>query len=617
MKKLTVALAFLPLFAMAENGENVVAQGTNYVASIDLNKVESDKIKVDIVVPKITKEEVEYHMPKIVPGTYSISDFGRFVNNFKAFDVTGKELEVKSLSANRWQIKGATSLHRIAYWVDDTFDSELDNPIFEPGGTNIEEGKNFLLNTFGVFGYIDGMKNQPYEVNITRPDNFYGATSMILKASKGNTDTYVIDNYFDLADAPIMYCVPDTTTMQVGGAEILVSVYSPNKKLSSSFVMDNVSEILTAQKEYLGGKLPIEKYAFIIYLTDGTGVSGGMGALEHSYSSVYYLPEMEPANLTQTIKDVAAHEFFHIVTPLNIHSEEIGDFNFIEPEMSKHLWLYEGSTEYAAHHVQVKHGLVGVEDYLETMSDKMKSAGYYNDTLPFTVMSSKCLDEHEKQYGNVYQKGALITMCLDIKLRHLSGGKYGTQELIKDLSKTYGKHKSFKDEELFDKIEELTYPEIREFLDKYVAGPNPLPFQEVLNLVGIEYHAALKTKRITMGGIRIGYNPETSRLLVQNTLNLNKFGKDMGYKDGDEWVLYNGQELNATNYQKVLEEFSQVKPGKKVKMVVARKQSDGTYKNVKLKAKAMEIEADEQHVMQLKENATPEEVNLRKAWIGQ
>jgi DNA gyrase/topoisomerase IV subunit B len=34
---------------------------------------------------------------------------------------------------------------------------------------------------------------------------------------------------------------------------------------------------------------------------------------------------MEAQYLAQMMKDVAAHEFFHIVTPLNIHSEEIGN----------------------------------------------------------------------------------------------------------------------------------------------------------------------------------------------------------------------------------------------------------------------------------------------------
>ncbi len=70
----------------------------------------------------------------------------------------------------------------------------------------------------------------------------------------------------------------------------------------------------------------------------------------------------------------------------------------------------------------------------------------------------------------MYEKGALIGLSLDLKLRQLSGGKYGTKELMRDLAKTYGRTKSFKDEELFDKITELTYPEIRELLPESCGG---------------------------------------------------------------------------------------------------------------------------------------------------
>ena len=106
-------------------------------------------------------------------------------------------------------------------------------------------------------------------MNITHPAELYGGTSMIDSNDDPLVDTFEASNYFNLADAPIMYSDADTTTMMVGGAEILVQVYSPNKVMGSKFVMDNVAEILNAQKDYLGGTLPIKKYAFLIYLLGG------------------------------------------------------------------------------------------------------------------------------------------------------------------------------------------------------------------------------------------------------------------------------------------------------------------------------------------------------------
>ena len=45
----------------------------------------------------------------------------------------------------------------------------------------------------------------------------------------------------------------------------------------------------------------------------------GGGALEHSYSSTYAL-QAKPAYMFM-LRDIIAHEFMHILTPLNLRSE--------------------------------------------------------------------------------------------------------------------------------------------------------------------------------------------------------------------------------------------------------------------------------------------------------
>jgi predicted metalloprotease with PDZ domain len=115
-----------------------------------------------------------------------------------------------------------------------------------------------------------------YEIDITKPEGFYGSTSLTAAKSTNTQDVYQVDSYMDLVDAPMMYNRPDTTVLRIGGADILVSVYSPNKMASSKEIAANIQEVLEAQKEYLGGQLPIKKYAFIIYLFDKPTKSGSM-----------------------------------------------------------------------------------------------------------------------------------------------------------------------------------------------------------------------------------------------------------------------------------------------------------------------------------------------------
>lgn len=622
MKWIAAFLVMVQSVVMAQNVPPVIEpqpdQLRGYTATVDLTNVQGDGLYVSLEVPAVFTDEAEYHMPKIVPGTYSISDFGRFISEFKAFDHEGHELKTEPIDTNRWKIIGAKKLKKVTYWVEDTYDTDKKNVIFEPAGTNIEKGKNFIINTFGFFGYIDGKKNLDYNLRIHKPEGFYGASTLDKHMENdGKTDVWSCKNYNTLADCPIMYSIPDTASLTVGGALVEVAVYSTKDKITAAWIMEEVKPILEASKDYLGGKLPCEKYAFLFYFVNGPTLSGGMGALEHMTSSLYVLPEMNPLFLRQTIKDVAAHEFFHIVTPLNIHSEEIGDFNFVEPEMSQHLWMYEGVTEYSAHHVQVTSGLMKPNRFIETMRGKMKQASRYNDTVPFTHMSEFVLEDYEPEYGNVYQKGALIAMCVDIKLRSLTDGAYGLPDLMQDLAKEYGADVSFKDEELFDKIAELSKPEMKDFLNKYVAGPEPLPYEEILALVGLNYRAKIDQYILSDGGVEWLLNRETGRMQVVAVDKINSFGANIGLKIGDELISLAGMEVNAQNFAHVLEVLGKkYQKSKNIKVKFARTMPDGTEKVIDAKVKSKASRVKEKYYIQRNFNATDQQIKIYEAWLN-
>ena len=477
-----------------------------YEVSTDLRVVKNDRLQVDIRTPSVREKEIEFHMPKIVPGTYSISNFGRFLRNVQAFDKENNNLPIERLDTNRWKIKKATQLSRISYWVDDTFD-EKESDIFQPAGSNIEEGESFVINTFCFFGYLDGYKELPYILQIHRQKTFYGTTALQLVERTEYTDTYEASNYFELADGPLLYARPDTASVLVGGAKVEVGVYATKGGISANLIRDEVTKVLHAQTAYLGGKLPVDRYAFLVYAEEVLPGSS-YGALEHAYSSLYYLPEprskAEANRQASTIRSIAAHEFFHIITPLTIHSEEIGNFDFISPKMSKHLWMYEGVTEYFSHHAQLTADITDGEEFVEEISKKIHSMqNVFKDDLPFTEMSKEVLNIYEDQYPNVYEKGAVIGLCLDILLREYSKGQKGLMDLMKMLSKEYGKDKSFKDEELFDKITELTDPRIRLFFKKCVEGRELLPLSDLLPKIGISYDQSLEKSTLMAGNAPI------------------------------------------------------------------------------------------------------------------
>jgi predicted metalloprotease with PDZ domain len=588
-----------------------------YRYSINLNDVNDHELAVTLLTPEIDKNEIIFRMPKMVPGTYHVYNFGRFVSDFTAYNKDGNKLPVEQIDTSSWKISGADKLQKITYKVRETWHPENNkNFVFEPAGTEFNAGKDYVLNNHAIFGYFDEMKNMEYDIDITKPLGFYGSTGMIPVYTNDTEDKFVTPDYFELVDMPILYTIPDTTVIKVGNTDVLISVYSVNNEITSKMLAPKMKALLEAQKNYLGGLLPVKKYAYLVYFSDQT-YSGAAGALEHNHSSLYFLIEGDTEHTEEGFVSAAAHEFFHIITPLSIHSKQISNFDFTHPQMSEHLWMYEGVTEYTSGLAREWGGLITPFQFLEWLKNKILVSGFFNDTLPFTVMSKHVLDKYERQYVNVYMKGALIGMCLDLKLRSLSDGKYGIRDLMQDLSKRYGTDKAFNDDELFSVITELTYPEINEFFKNYVEGPKPLPLKEYFDLAGVEFIKSGKGKVFTLGSISLNIDASAKYVKIVDVSNMNSFGKKMGYKKGDEIVSINGNRLIPYDYREFIDNlFGKSKVGDELTMEVLRKDDDGKTETVKLKAPMMKVEGDVVNSLTFEDNPTQQQLKIREAWLS-
>ena len=530
---------------------------------IDLNIVKDDKVMVTVAPPKINAAEISYHFPKIVPGTYSEDDYGKFIDNLKAYDAKGKPLSVAKMDDNSWTIRDAKKLSKITYWVNDTYDSEKPNEgfngdnIFSPAGTNILEGKNFMLNMHGFVGYFDNLLATPYQLSVLHPENLWGATSMTDTDGSKSKDVFAVSRYAELVENPVMYAKPDYTTFTVDGMEILIAVYSPTGLVTAEAITPDMKKMVVAQKAFLGKFNATKKYSVLLYLSDvSIQDAQGFGALEHPTATTVVMPEAMPLDqLSEQMKDVVSHEFFHIVTPLSIHSKEIQNFDYNAPKMSAHLWMYEGVTEYFANLFQVNQGLITEDELYTRMAGKIANASQMDDTMSFTKMSANVLNKpYKAQYLNVYEKGALIGMCVDIIIREKSNGERGILDLMQKLAVAFGPDKPFNDSELFAKITELTYPEVGEFLTTYVEGTTPIPYDVYFAKMGVTQKATKIPGNVFLKG-QVPYitvNPSTKEIIVLPQTELPDFYKTLGLQGGDTILAIDGTNYNLDNIYEMI-----------------------------------------------------------------
>jgi predicted metalloprotease with PDZ domain len=618
MKKIIFAFAFSSLIwtSKASTTHPVDSKKEEIEVNINLIDVKDDQVLVTVKAPKIKTDEITYSLPKTVPGTYSVDDYGKYVADFKAYDSKGNLLTVTKADDNTWSIKKGKSLAKITYLVNDTFDTEKGrgfgkDDVFSPAGTNIDVNKNFMLNLHGFVGYFQDKKEIPYKVTVTHPEALWGATSMIDKDASKTVDLFEMPLYSELIENPIMYSKPDYTSFTVDGMDIQIAVYSPSGKFTAESITPEMKTMMTAQKTFLGKINSTKKYTVLLYLSTMSPTDAkGFGALEHPTATTVVMPEMMPKDeLVKQMKDVVSHEFFHIVTPLTIHSKEIQYFDYNAPKMSQHLWMYEGVTEYFANLFQINQGLIDENEFYSRISEKIEGANALNDTMPFTTMSANVLTEpYKDQYLNVYQKGALIGMCLDIQIRESSGGKRGILDLMHQLSNEYGVSKPFNDADLFAKITSLTYPEVGTFLTTYVSGPTPIPYYEYLAKVGVTKVTKKTSEGIFLKGQvpYISVNRENNEIFVAPNKELTVFYTTLDLKGGDIILAINEKPYSLTNIYDMISESQKWKENDAISIKIKR---DGKEQVLKGTVKLPYIDTDGLEATDASKAA------LREAWL--
>ncbi|MDX5346149.1 MAG: peptidase M61 [Hymenobacteraceae bacterium] len=596
----------LRLLALLLIASPAVLAQNQYNVTLDLKNVKNDQVKVVVQTPEVEEKEVTYIIPSVIPGSYSKKDYGRFITDFKAYNKKGRKLKTRKQGENLYVIEKADKLHRLEYLVNDTWDTDIkDNYIFQPGGTNIEAGKNFVINHFGYYGYLDGQKTKPYQVTVQKPAELYGATALQVQRQSPEKDVITADSYVKLVDSPILYSRPDTAGFWSGNTWVSVAVHSETGLVKAEQVREMIRPLATALTSFFG-QMPVDRYHFLMYFTKNGESNitryGGFGALEHSYSSFYFLPEMENQdNLRQMVLDVASHEFLHILTPLNIHSEEIEYFDFKDPKLSRHLWLYEGVTEYFANLVQLQEGLVDYTHFQDQIHEKIGHSTKYPN-VSFTEMSRQILEpEYKDMYQNVYQKGALLGFLLDIRLRELSKGQMGLRELMLQLSQKYGPNKPFKDEALISEITAMTYPEIGKFFADYVEGNKPLPYQEYFNKIGWNYYKTKQDSALTFGDMRLSYVENPGVFVVSEALD-----NTLGLKQHDILLSVNGTDLNIDNVYQLLGPVIEVTSAEPVTLTFARGKE-----MKKVQASPVKKPVEKEHVIENNPNATEAQLQLR------
>ena len=622
---LSIMLVTMPLIGEALS---------TYRYEVDLTKVVKDRIKVNLDCSDFAAEQLIYHFPKIIPGTYMIANYGKYIKDFCAMDKNGNQLPVKKTGKNTYLISKASQLGKISYWVNDTWDAKpFWGKPYPMEGTNIEEGENFVINAAGIFGYFQGEEKQPVEVKFTKPENLFGITVLPCEKIENKQVIYTAIDYHQLIDCPVMFAPVDTVGFNVRNTNVLIGT---SHETESGQIAKQIYNYIKPSMEAVGtflDTLPAENYAYIYYFSDeeklgeiissrrfivlkliGYLIKNGLpvgGALEHNNSSFYYMIDPGDVYFDQILEilgGISIHEFMHIITPLNLHSQHIGNFNYADPVMSKHLWLYEGTTEYFSMLIQVRGGIISPKDFIfKKMRNKIHRAEKFpNEKMSFTEMSANVLEKkYKKQYMQVYERGAVISMLLDIEIIRLTDGAKTLIDVVLELAGKYGVSQSFDEDAFIDEFVGLVHPDLKEFFDKYIEGREELPYRDIFNVVGVEYQKEVE-ERHPKHPVKDN-KVKTHRVVMGNQRTIKKVGKKdfVGFRQGDKVSRNLFHDLYIDKYGNYIAE-SEI-----VEIPVSRDN-----KEILIPVKVEYMKGEIKHRLRILTDMTEQQERYYKIWLG-
>lgn len=554
--------------------------------TIDLLHPKNKQVCVTVIPPKTIKSNhISYVLPINTQG--NLPDLP-WIESVKAYDKTGETLPISYGNNNTITIHKAKQLAKLVYWLSGTNKHRLNIQMYEPC---LIKDTYFTFSFNNVLGYFSTIPPYPITVHLLKPEHLTAATSLDIKTKNDTLDIVQVTEYHQLLQSPILYATWDTLQFTVKNTlfHVKFTALEANKNITKNTLYYSLHKILPTLLDFVRLDT-LKKYNFIFSFMSQANHDNqsiiNYGGLHFDEASFYILPALKKAAaLKKVIRQVASHEFLHLLTPHQLHSEKLPKVATNQQLVSKHLWLYEGVTEYLSGLALLRAGVISEGDFFQLMANKIKVAQQF-PVMSLTKTSERIFQpKYQKHYHNFYYKGAIIAFCLDILLQQQL--QQSLLEIVWQLIDKYKTQPYFEDELLLENLHKLTNDTIANFLTKYIEGKNEMPYEQFLDRIGVSYFETLVEPVGSYGSFQLIPNYKMNRMQFYKVK-----GNNLGIRSNDILISVNEQNSKVGNFATTKKLLYHPLPNQPINLVVLR---DG--KKVSLSAKAGLFKKTTRHII--------------------
>jgi predicted metalloprotease with PDZ domain len=451
--------------------------------TVTLGNPETHLVQVTIDVPPGPAER-ELQLP-VWNALYQVRDFSQYMNWIRA-ESGGKPLPLSQLNKSRWKISGADKGARIEY--------QMFSDNSGPYGAQLN-AQHAFFNLAEILCYIGGERASPVEIEFRNiPPGWKLATPLVQRSS---SDFSAI-NYDQLVDSPVEIAAFSEQDFDAACGKYRVIIDAPDSHPIFEKIIPPIEKIVSTEAGWMHD-CPYQNYMFIYHFSD----SPGGGGMEHSYSTAITLPKPDLDIRFDQFISVTAHEFFHLWNVKRIRPQSLEPVDYTKANYTPALWFSEGVDSTVAEYVLLRAGLLDEQRYLNHLGQEITELESRPAHLTQSAEQSSVDAWLEKySYYNLpvrsisyYNKGELLGVLLDLKIREASGDQVSLEDLFQRMNSDYAKQGKFfqNSESVRQEAENLSHSDFREFFAQYVSGVTEIPWDSFFGTVGLRVTSSTVT----------------------------------------------------------------------------------------------------------------------------
>ncbi len=540
---------------------SVFASGPQIQYRVEVGSIAKKTLHIRLTLAAPPTEKTAFEIPAWTPGYYQILHYEKNLSNVRATDSAKRPLTLSHPSPRRWEVENPSRSASINLEYDVTA-NEGGHGFFS---SSLEPNAGFI-NGASAFIYPVEYKEARITLVMKMPAQWKVATGLdALLSSKreANAFRFQAQNYDHLIDCPVQFGKFDSFSFTVSKTPFQCVMVGEHKADVPAFQKNLITVAKEAEK--ILGRFPFKRYVFLFHV-GGAAFSGG---LEHGNSTNIHLFGAIGTGGGDGIYPLIAHEFFHAWDVKYIHPVQLSPFDYTKEVRSPSVWFAEGVTDYYAQLLLVRAGAFSNEWFFKDMAGRIQSlnGNSARKTVTLEEASRKAWEGGSMGFGGLsyYEKGSIVGFYFDLRLRALTEGAKGLDDVLRELVERYAsKNRGYPDDAILAAINNAAGIDLSAEYNAYVRGTDDIDWDSALKPYGLRY-----VQKET-GFLGVMTSPAASgtapAVIVQVMPGTS--AETIGLQKGDIIMQINDNSLNAGNYREALQAM---RPGAEIRVVVKRK----------------------------------------------